>query len=39
MRGLYGYNESSNLAKTLVLLYPRQKELSQPKYKMEKQDK
>lgn len=39
VRGHYGDNESSNLPKTLLLLYARQKELGQPKYVMEQQDK
>lgn len=39
VRGHYGDNESSNLPKTLLLLYARQKQLGQPKYIMEQQDK
>jgi len=39
VRGHYGTNESSRLPKTLLLLYARQKELGQPEYVMEQQDK
>lgn len=39
VRGHYGDNESSNLPKTLLLLYARQKDLSQPEYFMEQKDK
>jgi len=39
VRGHYGDNESSNLPKTLLLLYARQKQLGQPNYVMEQQDK
>jgi len=39
VRGHYGENESSNLPKTLLLMYARQKQLGQPIYVMEQQDK
>ena len=39
VRGHYGVNESSDLPKTLLLLYARQKQLGQPKYVLEQQDK
>lgn len=39
VRGHYGTNESSRLPKTLLLLFARQKELGQPEYVMERQDK
>ena len=39
VRGHYGDNESCRLPKTLLLLYARQKDLGQPEYVMEQQDK
>jgi len=39
VRGHYGLNESSELPKTLLLLFSRQKGFEQPIYEVEKQDK
>ena len=39
VRGHYGDNESCKLPKTLLLMWSRQKDLEQPEYVVEQQDK